>query len=61
MMREWATMDSDELGTVEQSHFIRNYRVAIERMKTDAKLPIDFRNRLEEIRSQALLTVAHAM
>lgn len=61
MMREWATMDSDELGTVEQSHFIRNYRVAIERMKTDAKLPIDFRNRLEEIRSQALLTVAPAM
>lgn len=61
MMREWATMNADELETVEQSHFIRNYRVAIERIKTDAKLPIDFRNRLEEIKKQALLTVAPAI
>lgn len=38
-LREWALMDSDEVETVEQSHFIRNYRTALQRMKDDAKLP----------------------
>lgn len=56
-LREWATMDSDTIGSVEQSHFIRNYRTAVERMKLDAKLPADFRNRIAEIRNMALIGV----
>lgn len=38
-LREWALMDSGEVETIEQSHFIRNYRTALQRMKDDAKLP----------------------
>lgn len=38
-LREWALMDSDQVATVEQSHFIRNYRAAVQRIKDDAKLP----------------------
>lgn len=56
-LREWAVMDSDTLGSVEQSHFIRTYRATVERMKLDAKLPTDFRNRIAEIRNMALLGV----
>ena len=50
-------MDSDTIGSVEQSHFIRDYRTAVERMKLDAKLPADFRNRIAEIRNMALIGV----
>lgn len=38
-LREWALMDSNQVATVEQSHFIRNYRAAVQRIKDDAKLP----------------------
>lgn len=38
-LREWALMDLDQVATVEQSHFIRNYRAAVQRIKEDAKLP----------------------
>lgn len=38
-LREWAMMDVDQVATVEQSHFIRNYRAAVQRIKDDAKLP----------------------
>lgn len=38
-LKEWATMDSDQVETVEQSHFVRNYRTTIQRMKEDRKVP----------------------
>lgn len=38
-LREWAQMDLDTVRSVEQSHFIRCYRSALERKKQDAKLP----------------------
>lgn len=42
-LKEWATMDSDQVATIEQSHFIRNYRTAVQRMKEDARLPENVR------------------
>lgn len=38
-LKEWALMELNQVVTVEQSHFIRNYRTALQRMKEDAKLP----------------------
>lgn len=38
-LREWAIMNTDEVETVEQSHFIRNYRTVQKRMKEDAMIP----------------------
>lgn len=49
-LREWAMMDSDQVATVEQSHFIRNYRAAAKRMTEDRKLPPVFRERIAEHR-----------
>lgn len=49
-LREWAMMDSDQVATVEQSHFIRNYRTAAKRMTEDRKLPPAFRERIAEHR-----------
>ena len=49
-LREWAMMDSDQVATVEQSHFIRNYRAAAKRMTEDRKLPPAFRERIAEHR-----------
>lgn len=37
-LREWAMMDSDQVGTVEQSHFVRNYRTAMQRIKEDRRI-----------------------
>ncbi|MDO5146109.1 MAG: replicative helicase loader/inhibitor [Eubacteriales bacterium] len=51
-LREWALMDSDEVATVEQSHFIRNYRAAVKRMAEDKKLPPAFRERIAESRQK---------
>lgn len=49
-LREWALMDSDQVATVEQSHFIRNYRTAVKRLAEDNKLPPVFRERIAESR-----------
>ena len=49
-LREWAMMDSDQVETVEQSHFIRNYRVAAKRITEDRKQPLAFRERIAEHR-----------
>lgn len=38
-LREWAVMDIDKIETVEQSHFIRNYRTISERIRRDQRLP----------------------
>ena len=49
-LREWAMTDSDQVASVEQSHFIRNYRTAAKRMTEDRKLPPAFRERIAEHR-----------
>ena len=42
-LKEWALMDSDQVATIEQSHFIRNYRASVQRMKEEARLPENVR------------------
>lgn len=42
-LKEWALMDSDQVATIEQSHFIRNYRTSVQRMKEEARLPENVR------------------
>lgn len=46
-LREWATMKMDTLESIEQSHFIRNYRVVLQREKDLAKLSPTIRERIE--------------
>lgn len=53
-LREWATMDNDQVVTVEQSHFIRNYRTAQKRIADDAKLPAEVHNLIAETRKKNL-------
>lgn len=48
-LREWALMDSDQVGTVEQSHFIRNYRTAVKRISEDRKIPNQIKALISEI------------
>ncbi len=57
-LREWALMDSDEVETVEQSHFIRNYRTALQRMKDDAKLPDNIKSLIANTRSKTQEQIA---
>lgn len=38
-LREWAQMKLDAVQSVEQSHFIRCYRAALQRKREDEKLP----------------------
>lgn len=51
-LREWAMMDSDQVGTVEQSHFVRNYRMAVQRIKEDRRIPEKVRMAIVEVRKQ---------
>lgn len=51
-LREWALMDSEEIETVEQSHFIRNYRTAIKRISDDRKIPAFVMETMAEIRGE---------
>lgn len=51
-LREWALMDSEQVGTVEQSHFIRNYRTAVKRISEDRKIPSNIRALISEIKEE---------
>ena len=53
-LREWAMMDSDQVGTVEQSHFVRNYRTAVQRIKEDRRIPEKVRVAIAEVRKQQM-------
>lgn len=52
-LKEWAMMESEKVATVEQSHFIRNYRVAVQRMKEEAKIPEHIKKVIEGMREKA--------
>ena len=51
-LREWAMMDSDQVSTVEQSHFIRNYRAAVKRISEDRKIPDHIRSLISDLQSE---------
>ena len=38
-LREMASLDIEQVETVEQSHFIRNYEAMVKRLAEDAKMP----------------------
>lgn len=48
-LREMATLEMDTVGSVEQSHFIRNYRAAVKRMKEDRQLNPELRAKIGEM------------
>ena len=50
----WAMMDSDQVGTVEQSHFVRNYRTAMQRIKEDRRMPEKVRTAIAEVKKQQM-------
>lgn len=54
VLREWAMMDMDTISSVEQSHFIRNYRAAMQSMKDEAKIPDGIKQLIETIRKPAV-------
>ena len=56
-LREWAMMDSDQVSTVEQSHFIRNYRSAVKRISEDRKIPDHIRNLISDLRAEKKIAV----
>lgn len=65
-LKEWAMMESDKVATVEQSHFIRNYRVAVQRMQEDAKIPnhvkaaiADLRKKMKTIKYKPSRVIEH--
>lgn len=47
-LKEWAQMDSDTVQSVEQSHFVRCYRSALEQARQDDKLPQEVKAMLEQ-------------
>jgi hypothetical protein len=51
-LKEWALMDSDQVETVGQSHFIRNFRTAAKRITEDRKIPAHIRTLIEEMRAE---------
>ena len=53
-LKEWALMDSERVETVEQSHFIRNYRTTVQRISEEKKLPESIRLLIASMRGNAL-------
>lgn len=53
-LKEWGMMDISQVSSVQQSHFVRNYRAAVQRMKEEAKIPESVRRRISEIKEQAI-------
>ena len=51
-LKEWAQMDVDTVQSVEQSHFVRNYRAALEREKMNEKMPEDVKRIMEQTQAQ---------
>ena len=51
-LREWGQMDSEQVETVEQSHFIRNYRAAEKRISNDRKIPASVMTMITEIQEE---------
>lgn len=51
-LREWAVMDSDAVATVEQSHFIKSYRVVVKRLEEDKKIPDGIKRLIREVKEE---------
>ena len=53
-LREMASMNSEELHTVEKSHFMRVFRTVIERKRNDEKISPRLREMMSEIKSEGI-------
>lgn len=53
-LEEWAKMDYEKVESVGQSHFIRNFRTAVLRIKEEQKLPEQTRKLIAEMRENQL-------
>lgn len=51
-LKEWAGMEMDTVNSVIQSHVVRNYRVAVESMRDDAKIPPALMGLLQDMRKE---------
>lgn len=49
-LREMATMNTETVLSVEQSHFLRNYRAAKDRKRADDMLSLDLKSKIDEAR-----------
>lgn len=49
-LRQWGSMDSNDIHTVEKSHFLRTYRAEAERERQTAQTPITMRIEADEAR-----------
>lgn len=53
-LEEWAKMDYEKVESVGQSHFIRNFRTAVLRMKEEQRLPEQTRKLISEMRESRM-------
>lgn len=51
-LREWAMMNTEQVDTIEQSHFIKSYRSAAMRMSEDARLPDKVKTLISDVCKQ---------
>ena len=52
-LEAWAIVRK-AIGSVEQSHFVRNYRTAMQRIKEDRRMPEKVRTAIEEVKKQQM-------
>ena len=57
-LREMAALDIEQVETVEQSHFIRNYEAMVKRLAEDAKMPASVRELIKNADPQLTATPA---
>ena len=53
-LHEMALMDTDTVNSVEQSHFIRNYRAALDRKRADAQVSPGIMQLIQKAKTEAL-------
>lgn len=53
-LEEWAKMDYEKVESVGQSHFIRNFRTAVLRIKEEQRLPEQMRKLISEMRESRM-------
>lgn len=53
-LEEWAKMDYEKVESVGQSHFIRNFRTAVLRIKEEQRLPEQTRKLISEMRESRM-------
>ena len=61
MLKEWASMDIDTVQSVEQSHFIRNYRAELERNREEAKTSLSLQSDVNDYRIANARNLAERM